>query len=144
MNNISAEHYKTVLECTKSIESILSKYFEAEGKGLHGKLNNASDKLSKDFSDPLKKKIRWLATIRNNLVHNEDFEFNEAWPINQVYGDIVHELENIYCVRNGKKNFPEPLELKPAHKISDFSVFIAIVLSILFFAVLIKMWLFGL
>lgn len=59
-----------VITESKEIETLLSKYFDAEGRGLHQKITNASPSL--DAS--LVKKLRWIATIRNKVVHEVDFE----------------------------------------------------------------------
>ncbi len=59
-----------VIEYSKKIEKILEKKFGAQGKGLHSKLSSVEDKL-----DPiLVKKIRYIASIRNKLVHEENFK----------------------------------------------------------------------
>ncbi|OQY37703.1 MAG: hypothetical protein B6226_04895 [Candidatus Cloacimonetes bacterium 4572_65] len=56
-----------VIKVSKAIESQLKSKYGASGKGLHSKLSSVESKL-----DPkLVKKIRYIATIRNKLVHDE-------------------------------------------------------------------------
>jgi hypothetical protein len=58
-----------VIEYTKEIESVLEKYYGASGKGLHSKLTSVENKLD----GSIVRKIRYIATIRNKLVHDETF-----------------------------------------------------------------------
>jgi hypothetical protein len=51
----------------KRLEALLQARFGAEGRGLHEKLTSVENKIPSD----LRKSIRWVATIRNKLVHEE-------------------------------------------------------------------------
>ncbi|MDO9180372.1 MAG: DNA translocase FtsK 4TM domain-containing protein [Agitococcus sp.] len=55
---------------SKQLESILEQKFAAEGRGLHEKVSSVEDLLSED----LVRKLRWIATMRNKVVHEDDFE----------------------------------------------------------------------
>jgi hypothetical protein len=57
-----------VIFSSKQLESLLETKFEGTGKGLHEKISSA-----KGLSEPLKRKLRRVATIRNKLVHEVDF-----------------------------------------------------------------------
>lgn len=80
---------ETLIQFTKRIENTLEKQFNAQGRGLHTKVGSI------EFNLPvaLVKKIRWVATLRNKLVHEEDFKLEN---INQVILEcesILSELE---------------------------------------------------
>jgi hypothetical protein len=51
----------------KRLESLLQARFGAEGRGLHEKLTSVENKIPSD----VRKSIRWVATIRNNVVHED-------------------------------------------------------------------------
>jgi hypothetical protein len=55
---------------TKALESFLEQALGATGKGLHEKVTSVQDKLSQ----PLVKKLRFIATVRNKIVHESNYE----------------------------------------------------------------------
>lgn len=63
--------YENVVKKAKKIESILSD-MGAEGKGLNEKL----DSIKHRFDEKIIKAIRFIATIRNKLLHEDDFEMD--------------------------------------------------------------------
>lgn len=60
-----------VIKRCKKIESALVD-LGAEGKGLHAKLSS----LESSIEDSIKKKIRYVATIRNKALHDANFDVN--------------------------------------------------------------------
>jgi len=62
-----------VIKKSKMLEAFLETEFSAEGKGLHEKLNSVQVKLP----EALVKKLRFIATMRNNLVHNSEIDYLE-------------------------------------------------------------------
>ncbi len=60
--------YELVITNCKRLEGILEKRFGASGRGLHEKVTSVQAKLP----EPLIRKLRYIATIRNQLVHEED------------------------------------------------------------------------
>ncbi|GAB4819559.1 hypothetical protein N2152v2_006605 [Parachlorella kessleri] len=62
--------YELVIRSSKELEHVLEACFGAQGKGLHEKVTSVQHLLPQD----LVRKIRYLATIRNKLVH--EFGFN--------------------------------------------------------------------
>lgn len=58
-----------VIKYNKRIEELLTKKYQASGKGLHSKLTSVESKLAPE----LVKQIRFIATIRNKLVHEADY-----------------------------------------------------------------------
>ncbi len=63
--------YENVVKKAKKIESILSD-MGAEGKGLNEKL----DSIKHRFDEKIIKAIRFIATIRNKLLHEDNFEMD--------------------------------------------------------------------
>ena len=55
---------------TKALESLLENGLGATGKGLHEKVSSVQDRLT----PPLVKKLRFVATIRNKIVHESDYQ----------------------------------------------------------------------
>lgn len=55
-----------VIKKSKALEALLEAEFRAEGKGLHEKLTSVQSRLP----EPLVKKLRFIATMRNKLVHD--------------------------------------------------------------------------
>ena len=61
--------YELVITKCKRLEGILENGFGANGRGLHEKVTSVQPKLP----DPLIKKLRYIATVRNKLVHDDDY-----------------------------------------------------------------------
>lgn len=57
-----------ILDYTTQIESLLTK-LGATGRGMHEKL----DSIEANIEFSMVKKIRWIATLRNKAVHEENF-----------------------------------------------------------------------
>jgi len=64
--------YETVINYTKEIETILVE-MGAEGKGLHAKVNSLKDNLD----EATIKSIRFIASIRNKLLHDSNFTLTD-------------------------------------------------------------------
>lgn len=54
----------------KALESLLEQVLGATGKGLHEKVTSAQDKLPQ----PLVRKLRFVATVRNKIVHESNYQ----------------------------------------------------------------------
>ena len=52
----------------KRLETLLEEELGASGRGLHEKVSSVQDKLP----EPLVKRLRFIATVRNKLVHEPD------------------------------------------------------------------------
>ena len=75
---------KDVLQGTKRIEAILEEKFGSTGRGLYEKIDTANMKLP----EPLQKRIRYVATLRNKAMHQEGFEIDNIPDVCQnVSGD---------------------------------------------------------
>ena len=55
---------------TKALEALLEQAFHATGKGLHEKVTSVQNRLPQ----PLVRKIRFVATVRNKIVHESDYK----------------------------------------------------------------------
>jgi hypothetical protein len=74
---------------TKKIEKFLESEFKAEGRGLHTKVNSIEYRLPL----ALIKKIRWIATMRNNMAHTEGFELDNLEDFKATCESVLAELE---------------------------------------------------
>ena len=54
---------------TKQLETLLEQALGATGKGLHEKVTSVQAKLSQ----PLVRKLRFVATVRNKIVHESNY-----------------------------------------------------------------------
>lgn len=54
----------------KALESLLEQSLGANGKGLHEKISSVQDRLA----PALVKKLRFVATVRNKIVHEADYQ----------------------------------------------------------------------
>jgi hypothetical protein len=55
---------------TKTLEALLEQALGATGKGLHEKVTSVQDRLPQ----PLVKKLRFIATVRNKIVHEPSYQ----------------------------------------------------------------------
>ncbi len=61
-----------VVKRTRRIEKLLRVQYHADGKGLHQLITSCEDRLPHDVIS----KLRYVATIRNKIVHEEDFKLD--------------------------------------------------------------------
>ncbi|MDN3608780.1 DUF4145 domain-containing protein [Vibrio ostreicida] len=59
-----------VVTRTRQIEKLLRTQYHAEGKGLHQLITSSEERLPHDVIG----KLRYIATIRNKIVHEEDYK----------------------------------------------------------------------
>ena len=64
--------YELVIRVSKELEWILETYFGAQGKGLHEKISAADS--AGLLPAHLTRRMRYLATIRNKLIHERGFD----------------------------------------------------------------------
>lgn len=96
--------YELAIRSSKELEFILETEFGSHGKGLHEKITNTSCALS----PRLIKSMRYLATIRNRLIHQVGFnEIPNREAFLQQYEEAYHELNSIIDARRRKNNYPE-------------------------------------
>jgi len=84
--------YESVIKKSKRIEAQLQA-IGAEGRGLHQKATSVEAKLNKSTL----KAIRYIATIRNKLLHEDGFELSKKELKNFEYTaeKIILELEKM-------------------------------------------------
>ena len=96
-----------VINHTKKAEHILETHFKAEGRGMHEKLSHAE----RYIPASLLKKLRYVATIRNKLMHEHGFELSEPELFLDAARKAVAELEELAATqtrRRAKTMRPDP------------------------------------
>ena len=66
----SSNDYELAVKASKELECILEREFHASGRGLHEKITSIATHLPTH----LIKQMRYLATIRNKLIHEVGFD----------------------------------------------------------------------
>ena len=90
--------YELVITCAKDLEHLLEQEFGASGKGLHEKISSASSQLP----DKLVRQMRYLATIRNRLVHEYGFNSIPDRPTFLAkFEESKEELKQVIAARRG-------------------------------------------
>lgn len=102
MGNRQSQHihatndFELAIKSAKELEYILETEFGGTGKGLHEKISSASPALS----DKLVKRMRYLATIRNKLVHERGFDYIPDRPsFISAFEESVKDLNQILEAR---------------------------------------------
>ena len=80
---------ENVINLSKKAEHVLEITYEVQGRGLHEKLTAAEPYIPV----ALFKKLRYIATIRNKLVHEHGFELSEPEIFLHIAKQAVNELE---------------------------------------------------
>ncbi len=91
INSSSQSEYEIVINSSKSLESELSK-LGAQGKGLHEKATSIEHMLSPELMTLLRK----TATIRNKLIHEQDYSLSDRELIH--FKSAVQEALNLLDV----------------------------------------------
>jgi hypothetical protein len=89
MSNIE----KVVLK-TRRLESLLRSHYHADGKGLHQLVTSCEERLPHDVI----KKLRFVATIRNKVVHEDGYELEDS----QTFFSTCVECERELTPRSGR------------------------------------------
>ena len=77
-------NYELIINSTKEIETILVN-LGATGKGLHEKVSS----IEREINKTVVKAIRFIATIRNNVLHDDNFKLTK---------EIISEFEDSHEV----------------------------------------------
>jgi hypothetical protein len=97
-NHHATNDYELAIKSSKELEHILEKEFHASGKGLHEKISSVSSALPAE----LVKNMRYLATIRNKLVHEHGFDAIPDRPrFIQKFDWSAAKLKEIISQRRG-------------------------------------------
>lgn len=85
-----------VIKKSKLFERLLETQFLAQGKGLHQKLNSVQHRLP----DPLIRKLRFVATIRNRLVHEHCIDsLEDRWRFERTCNEAELQLRSLFAHR---------------------------------------------
>jgi hypothetical protein len=76
---------------SKQIESLLEQQLHAEGRGLHEKVTSVESLLSQE----LVRKLRWIATVRNKVVHEADFDIENPTEFRESCEQAIAQLKTI-------------------------------------------------
>jgi len=80
-----------IVERSKNLEAMLKK-LEAEGRGMHELISSVQEKLEPE----LNKKLRFIATIRNQAIHEPEFDLDSDFEaFCTACGEAGQELEKI-------------------------------------------------
>lgn len=97
----STNDYELVIKSSKELEYFLETEFHANGKGLHEKITSVQSELPA----PLCKRMRFLATIRNKLIHERGFDaIPDRSAFIENFESSKKELETIIKARNSKSS----------------------------------------
>lgn len=61
------------VRASRRLENILEARFGAKGRGLHSMISSVEHSIPK----PLVRSLRWVATMRNKVVHDESFKLED-------------------------------------------------------------------
>jgi hypothetical protein len=103
-----------VVRAAKRIETLLEEKFGAQGRGLHEKLSS----VERHVPAELHKTIRYIATVRNKVVHEDDYELDDAAGFLRQAERVAQALENI----QGKTLAPHLSGKPPAARSSSRTV----------------------
>lgn len=92
-----------IVRVSRELETDLSKYLGAEGKGLHEKVTSVQEKLTANDV----KRIRFIASIRNNLVHDADSNISKE-RIETAYTEAVKVSDSLKRTFSNKDGWVRP------------------------------------
>jgi hypothetical protein len=107
--------YEIVINNTKKIESLLKDKLSAEGRGLHTQAESVQDILDQKVA----KKIHYIATIRNNLMHEVDFKIPDIDLFEKDCKRVIQYLSETEFKRssNSKSFNSKDSSLKKSYRI---------------------------
>ena len=80
------------VKASKQIESTLDRMFGASGKGLHEKLTSVEKRLPVS----LVKRIRYIATVRNKIIHDDEYrKFDDRAGFKLAVKQVKKELKSL-------------------------------------------------
>jgi hypothetical protein len=106
----------------KEIEAFLVTHFKAQGRGLHEKLTSVENHIPPQ----LRKQIRFVASVRNAVVHEEgDNIMRNPVAYQATVAKILHELRGIHQhpTKRSRSSASQQTSGKSAQPILDFVCF---------------------
>ncbi|EGQ8507783.1 DUF4145 domain-containing protein [Vibrio parahaemolyticus] len=73
---------------TRTIEKLLRTQYHAEGKGLHQLISSCEERLPHDVIA----KLRFIATVRNKVVHEDNYKLDDRKGFMAACDDCEKEL----------------------------------------------------
>jgi hypothetical protein len=99
--------FELVIRSSKELEALLEDEFGATGAGLHEKITYAKAACGVNFSPALEKRMRYLATIRNKLVHERGFDaIPDRDAFIRAFDESLKELQVLVVERRKAKGLP--------------------------------------
>ena len=96
---------EAVIARTRKIESLLEGKYHGAGKGLHEKLSSVEDRLEPSIA----RQIRYIATVRNKLVHESNYEFeSSAADFLRRCDEVIRYLESAQPILQPIFTAPHP------------------------------------
>ncbi|MEZ8106724.1 MULTISPECIES: hypothetical protein [Vibrio] len=77
-----------VVTRTRKIEKLLRVQYHADGKGLHQLITSSEERLPHDVIG----KLRYIATIRNKIVHEDNYKLDDRKQFLSVCDECEREL----------------------------------------------------
>lgn len=79
-----------VISLTREIESLLEQ-LGASGKGLHQKISSIENRFDRDTI----KQLRWVATLRNKIVHEHGFKIDNMSDYKSTAKSLIKKLKQM-------------------------------------------------
>ena len=79
-----------LLSISRDFENLLTEIYAATGQGLHQKVNSVEEKLPPE----LVKKLRFIASVRNKVVHQGDVDETTIGNIRIRSAEAMHYIES--------------------------------------------------
>lgn len=77
------------VKSSKKIETLLTEIYQAVGKGLHEKTSSVEDLLNEETL----KRIRYIASVRNQVVHDDNYVMDDIENFRNTTSMVIEELE---------------------------------------------------
>lgn len=98
----SSNDFELAIKSSKDLEHLLEQEWGAEGKGLHEKITWVQHS-SAPLPEDLMRRMRFLATIRNKLIHDVTYtRIEDRARFIQAYEQSKREIRSI-LIQRGKK-----------------------------------------
>ena len=79
---------ENVVVRTRRLEKLLRTQYHAEGRGLHQLVTSCEERLPHDVVS----RLRFIATLRNKVVHEDDFQFDSRDDFFSACDECEREL----------------------------------------------------
>ncbi|GAB5030282.1 Hypothetical protein NocV09_00204140 [Nannochloropsis oceanica] len=100
----SSNDYELAIKASKNLEHLLEHEWGAQGKGLHEKISWVQDS-SSPLPEDLMRRMRFLATIRNKLIHDVEFtKIENRSKFIETYERSKRELQAILVQRGSSRS----------------------------------------